>query len=502
MTNSLYRSWYVFAYYDVSNTTVFVGMEQEVPGDDTETKFSRCTKLDSSSGYRFSDTELSRIVGLKVLGYGMSRDEADMSVKVARNMLTTCMPSSVSDNLLKVRFVKELKVEVSVGALEDNPTLLDEELPEENAADEPEELSDSRSEVKESPEQEDIRLRLDHTKSLLMYTVSKREGNSKAADYYLKASEDLRKKVLKLGRTPEDALSGPAVLEKRSTEDLVKTLDKVADYQKQHKFDSVLEDPSRFNLIDTSELGIAAEEDDEEDAAPVVRAQVKNKPTEVKGTKLSDEEFNEVVADFTRHLAKKNQDEIDRLSGVKKPHPLDNLQFDEEPPKKTKTPKSFEVVSDASSEEQREDSSLEELDEQLRLTHFKMILLQVKARRMNNDELVDKYANKAEALRKQILDLGVSEVQDMADIAVVGRMKNSELKVAIQEVKNAEDERKSNSSKTKSNQEQIEDLIIANSIDQEIINHQKRTGTGTAKERNELRRKIALRKEKISDLSM
>ena len=501
MTNSLDRSWYVFAYYDVSNTTVFVGMEQEVPGEDTETKFSRCTKLDSSRGYRFSDTELSRIVGLKVLGYGMSRDEADMSVKVARNMLTTCMPSSVSDNLLKVRFVKELNVEVSVGALEDSPTLLDEELPEEDAGNEPEEVSEGKSETKESPEQEDIRLRLDHTKSLLLYTVSKREGNSKAADYYLKASEDLRKKVLKLGRTPEDALSGPAVLEKRSTEDLVKTLDKVADYQKQHKFDSVLEDPSRFNLIDTSELGIGAEED-EEDTARVVRAQVKKKPTEVKGTKLSDEEFNEVVADFTRHLAKKNQDEIDRLSGVKKPHPLDNLQFDEEPPKKTKTPKSFEVVSDASSEEQREDSSLEELDEQLRLTHFKMILLQVKARRMNNDELVDKYANKAEALRKQILDLGVSEVQDMADIAVVGRMKNSELKVAIQEVKKAEDERKNSSSKTKSNEEQVEDLVIANNIDQEIINHQKRTGTGTAKERNELRRKIALRKEKISALSM
>lgn len=501
MTNTLDRSWYVFAYYDMSNTAVFVGMEQEVTGDDAGTKFSSCTKLDSSKGYRFSDTELSRVVGAKVLGYGMSRDEADMAVKVSRNMLSDCMPKNISENLLKVRFVKEIGVEVSTGALEDSSSLADSELTEDSVD---EDSVEETVAPKLSPEQEDIRLRLEHTKSLLLYTIAKKQGNNKLAEYYLVASKELKQQVLDIGRTPEDALSGPTVLEKRSVEELSKSLAKVNEFQKQNKFESSLDSIPSENLIDTSELSI---EDEDDEYEPVVKKSApKLKPStipkEIKGVKLSDEEFNEVVEDFTRHLAKKNQDEIDRLSGVKKPHPLDNIEFDEEPPKPNKkvVPKSFEVVS----EESVQDSDLTELDEQLRLTHFKMILLQVKARRMGRDDLVDKYANKSEALRKQILALGVSEVQDMADIAVVGRMKNSELKVAIEEVKKAEEER-SNPSSTKTEeetlQEQIEDLKIANNIDQEIINHQKRTGTGTAKERNLLRKKITERKERIEALS-
>jgi hypothetical protein len=483
----------------MSNTAVFVGMEQEVSGEDAVTKFSSCTKLDSSKGYRFSDTELSRVVGAKVLGYGMSRDEADMAVKVARNMLSDCMPKNISENLLKVRFVKEIGVEVSTGALEDNSSLADSELTEDSVD---EDSVEETVAPKLSPEQEDIRLRLEHTKSLLLYTIAKKQGNNKLAEYYLNAAKELKQHVLDIGRTPEDALSGPTVLEKRSVEELSKSLAKVNEFQKQNKFESSLDTIPNENIIDTSELSI--EEDDEYEPA-VKKSAPKPKPStmpnEVKGVKLSDEEFNEVVEDFTRHLAKKNQDEIDRLNGVKKPHPLDNIEFDEAPPKTSKkaVPKSFEVVS----EESVQDSDLTELDEQLRLTHFKMILLQVKARRMGRDDLVDKYANKSEALRKQILALGVSEVQDMADIAVVGRMKNSELKVAIEEVKKAEEERSAKSSKSEEEtvQEQIEDLKIANNIDQEIINHQKRTGTGTAKERNLLRKKIAERKERIEALS-
>lgn len=502
MTNAADRNWYVFSYYDMSGTAVFVGMEQELPGDDINVKYSSCTKLDTSSGYRFSDTELSRVVGAKVIGYGMTRDEADMSVKVARNLIVDCMPKAIGENMLKVRFVKEVGVEISAGALEDNSTLLDEELP---SAEEDTETADSEDTTEElSPEQEDIRLRLDHTKSLILYTLAKQDNNTEYSKYYLRASEELRKHVLDLGKTPEDALSGPAVLAKRSKEELEKSLDQVTKYQEQYKFESVLQDYKPSPVIDTSQMGI--DEDEEEPVQSMNKLTPASKAhKEVKGTKLTDAEFKAVIDDFTQSIAKRKQDEIDKLMGVKKPHPLDSIEFDEEPDTKIKSvPKSFEMVAEkpvVKKSPKQQDADLGELDEQLRLTHYKMILLQVKARRMGRDDLVDKYANKAENLRSQIIALKVSELQDMADIAVVGRMKNSELKAAIEEVKQAELERNGSAVVTEeSSKEQVEDLRIANNIDQEIINHQKRTGTGTAKERNILRKKIAERKQRIESL--
>ena len=495
MTNSTERDWYVFAYYDASNTTVFVGMEQEVSGSNVNEKYSRCTRLDSSKGYCFSDTEQSRVLGVRVLCYGMSRDEADMSVKVARNMLTTCMPKQVGDNMLKVRFVKELNVEISTGALEDNSTLSDEDLGEVETDEVAEDsVVDNKPNV--SKDQEDIRLRLEHTESLILYTLAKKESNTKLAAYYLEKSKELRSLILEIGLTPEDGLSGPSVLDKRSIEELKSSLNKVNEYQKQYNFKGVAEP---VGLIDTSKFSI---EEEEEEEIPVKKSVTKEK---IKGAvKLSDEEFNAVVDDFTQYLAKNKQNEIDKLMGVKKPHPLDNLEFDEPATKKKQTlPKSFEVV--AEDREELQDSDLGELDEQLRLKHFKLTLFQVKARRMGRNDLVDKYANKSEALRKQIISLGVSEIQDMADIAVVGRMKNSELRSAIEEVKRMELEGavpKTDNVKTAEEvlEEKIQDLTIANNIDQEIINHQKRKGLGTAKERNELRRKIAERKKQIEDL--
>lgn len=509
MTNASDRNWYVFSYYDMSNTAVFVGMEQELPGDDISTKYSSCTKLDTSSGYRFSDTELSRVVGAKVLGYGMTRDEADMAVKVTRNLITDCMPKAISENMLKVRFVKSVGVEISTGALEDNSTLSDEELPtvdEEEINNSSEDTADDGEEP--NPEQEDIRLRLDHTKSLILYTLAKNDNNTEYSKYYLRASEELRKHILDLGKTPEDALSGPSVLAKRSKDELEKSLIQVNKYQEQYKFESVLEDYKPSPVIDTSQIGIEEDDDAEELQHVLSKLTPASKSTPVvKGTKLTDEEFKAVIDDFTQSIAKRKQEEIDKLMGVKKPHPLDNIQFDEEPVVSKKTPpKSFEVVAEkpepvvTKKSPKQQDADLGELDEQLRLTHFKMILLQVRARRMGRDDLVDNYANKAENLRKQIIALGVSELQDIADIAVVGRMKNSELKAAIEEVKQAELESKSTPDSEAKAKEKLEDLRIANNIDQEIINHQKRTGTGTAKERNLLRKKIAERKQRIEEL--
>lgn len=504
MTESNGRDWYVFAYYDATNTTVFVGMEQEVPGKEVSEKYSRCTRLDSTKGYRFSDTEQSRIMGVKVLCYGMSRDEADMSVKVARNMLTTCMPRQVGENMLKVRYVKELSLEVSTGALEDNPSLADEDIgnveedyAEDNTsdADEGAQQEDKVEATESTKEQEDIRLRLEHTQSLILHTLSKKKGDAKLAKYYLDSANEIRTRIIDIGLTPEEGLSGVSVLDKRSIEELNSALTKLKGYQKQYGFKGITEPE---DLIDTSKFSI---EDEEELPTQKVAKKAKGP------VKLSDEEFAEVVDDFTKYLAKNKQEQIDKLNGVQKPHPLDNLVFDEEPVKKktvekpSAPPKSFETVYD----ENKEDSDLGELDEQLRLKHFKMTLLQVKARRMGRDDLVDNYANKAEALRKQIIALGVSELQDMADIAVVGRMKNSELRTAIEEVKRLELENSTKKDKPVKTQEEItadkiQDLIIANSIDQEIINHQKRNGTGSAKERNELRRKIAERKIQIEEL--
>lgn len=508
MTNTSERNWYVFSYYDMSGTAVFVGMEQELPGDDVSVKYSSCTKLDTSSGYRFSDTELSRVVGAKVLGYGMTRDEADMSVKVTRNLITDCMPKAIGENMMKVRFVKEVGVEISTGALQDNSTLMDEDLPSEETPED----SDEDSSEELSPEQEDIRLRLDHTKSLILYTLAKNDNNTEYSKYYLRASDEIRKHIIALGRTPEDGLSGAAVLAKRSVDELKKSLAQVTKYQEQNKFESVLKDYNPSPVIDTSLMGIDDEE--EEQISPskkLIPASKSHK--EVKGTtKLTDEEFKAVIDDFTQSIAKRKQDEIDKLMGVKKPHPLDNIEFDEEPAVKKVVPKSFELVGEdqdlhsSKKSPKQKDEDLGELDEQLRLTHYKMILMQVKARRMGRDDLVDKYANKSENLRSQILALGVSELHDMADIAVVGRMKNSELRVAIEEVKQAELDRNSTPdtdsvyTPEELRVKNIEDLQIANNIDQEIINHQKRTGTGTAKERNQLRKKISERKQRIEDL--
>lgn len=499
MVNTVNRDWYVFAYYDSSNTAVFVGMEQEVEGEDMATKYSGCTKLDSSKGYKFSDTEISRVVGAKVIGYGMTRDEADMSVKVARNLVLDCMPKTISENMLKVRFVKEIGVEISTGALEDNSTLADEDLgtntesvENPNAEELVEEEADQPLVQGKNTEQEDIRLRLEHTRYLILHTLHKNDGNADLAKFYLSEAEGLKGEILALGLTPADALSGPSILAKRSKEELENSLVQVLKYKAQYKFEDKVAPKKQSPVIDTSKLSIN-DEVEEMAVVPKVASKVPASTGEIKGHAISDEEFNEVVADFTRSLAKRKQDEIDKLMGVQKPHPLDNLEFDENwPPKKTKK---LAAKTDA-----EEDSDLGELDEKLRLNHYMMVLLQVKARRMNDEEAIDRFANKAEALRKQVLALGVSEVQDMADIAVVGRMKNSELKAAIAEVKQAQLERQGSSVPAKSPEEEAEDLHIANNIDREIIKHQKRTGTGTAKERNQLRHKIEQRNQRISEL--
>lgn len=494
MLNTVNRDWYVFSYYDISNTAVFVGMEQEVAGEDIDTKYSSCTKLDSSKGYRFSDTELSRVVGVKVLGYGMTRDEADMSVKVARNLMQVCMPKAVSDNMLKVRFVKELKVEVSTGALEDNSTLADTELGDIQDQNEDEvynENSVQEEPAKLDPEQEDIRLRLEHTRYLILHTMHKNDGNKELAKFYLDGSEKLKQEILAIGKTPADALSGPSILAKRSQEELEKSLAQVLKYKIQYKFEDYGREPRP--VIDTSELSITEDLEEEEIPSSTVKTSVKSKLS----TAVSDEEFNAVVDDFTRSIAQRKQEQVDKLMGVVKPHPLDNLEFDENWPPKPSTKISAKTVAKT---EEANDSDLGELDEKLRLNHYMMILMQVKARRMNDELAIDNFANKAEALRKQVLALGVSEVQDMADIAIVGRMKNSELKAAIAEVKQAQQERKNQTDKVKSTEEEVEDLKIANKIDREIINHQKKTGTGTAKERNQLRNKIEQRNQRIEDL--
>lgn len=499
----------VFTYLDAEGDSIFIGLLKQAPGDFSNT-VELLETVDSSTGYRFSDAEISRFEGVKIVSRDLSLEEASAAVAASRKVLAFAMGKRVAFKQINATYSKRLKVEVAQSyqdtyneavayeqdrASEHNPT--EEEL--EEAVEESTEES-----VEEKAEE--------HTPAELPRDVVEFAKTSDVQTLLMKHAKcGLLIHKYRLGN---DADSLPAlwyeylaqIAEKRVNHIAPDRVASIIPVDSWAKF-SLAEVNDRLNKLDAAAAGtgvsaelpshtssfahqyIIAEHSERVSADPVASAKAQE----------DFQEYERMEAEAAKHekVPQVIPEKLD-FDVLMESQPE---QQDEETKKSARIAKALvEQYSPDNKEDDEEDAKDEKT--YLMLLHAKFAMKSIIARRQENEEDQEKYRARALKVERTLINRFSVDPDALVSFESIGRLRSNALKQGLIEVQQDIDKLKEKKidRETAKPMTEIERLNISISQEKAILEAMKNNPNCTAAQRNKQRALIRKYKAELADL--
>jgi hypothetical protein len=502
----------VFTYLDAEGDSIFIGLLKQAPGDFSNT-VELLETVDSSTGYRFSDAEISRFEGVKIVSRDLSLEEASAAVAASRKVLAFAMGKRVAFKQINATYSKRLKVEVAQSYQDtyNEAVAYEQDRASEQSADEETE-EPAEEDITEEPREEATEESTEEPATKLPLDVIEFAKTTDVQTLLMKHAKcGLLIHKYRLG---DDADSLPAlwyeylaqVAEKRVKHIAPDRVASIIPIDSWFKF-SLAEVKDRLSKLDAAATGTG------------VSAELPSHTSSFAHQYIIAEHSERVNAD-PEALAKAQEDfqEYERMEAEAAKHEKvpqvipEKLDFDaimeSQPEQDEETKKSARIakalVEQYSPENNKQSDEEDEKDEKtyLMLLHAKFAMKSIIARRQENEEEQEKYRERALKVERTLAKKFNVDPDALVSFESIGRLRSNALKQSLLEVQQDIDKLKEKKidRETARPMTEIERLNISISQEKAILEAMKSNPNSTAAQRNKQRALIRKYEADLAEL--